>query len=104
MARFFPAELPTRVHQDPLRSAEIKVFDALRQQLSSAGAWTVFYSVAWLGRRGGADGGAARDGETDFIVAHPDHGILLIEVKGGRIGYDGAHGQWTTMDRRDARD
>lgn len=30
-------------------------------------------------------------GETDFIVLHPDHGLLVLEVKGGTIEYDPAN-------------
>ncbi|MGH2394700.1 MAG: hypothetical protein ACRDGH_14625 [Candidatus Limnocylindria bacterium] len=32
------------------------------------------------------------DGEADLVVAHPDLGVLVIEVKGGRVGRIG--GQW----------
>ncbi len=57
----------------------------------------MFYSVAWIGRF--RSDNALHDGETDFIVAHPRHGVLLIEVKGGRISYNGVQGQWNTTDR-----
>ncbi len=95
MARTFPAELTGQVIRDPKRSAEVNLFNQLRLQLGDS--WIVFYSVAWLGRF--RSDNALHDGETDFIVAHPQHGVLLIEVKGGRIDYDGARGQWTTTDR-----
>lgn len=37
--------------------------------------------------------GPARDGEIDALVVHPEHGILVIEVKDGRIERD-AFGRW----------
>jgi hypothetical protein len=95
MVKIYPEALPNRVCNDPKRSAEVQLYEALRQQLPNN--WVVFYSVAWLGRTW--DGNIPQDGETDFIVAHPKHGILLIEVKGGRISYSGAQRQWISTDR-----
>lgn len=40
-----------------------------------------------------------RDGEADFIVAHPEYGVMILEVKGGRIRFDAATSQWYSMDR-----
>src|SRR5690606_25622564 len=56
---------------------------------------TVFYSSPWLGTT--ADGREI-DGEADFVVAHPDFGMLVIEVKGGAVSRDGSTGQWRTRD------
>lgn len=44
MVKIFPEELPNRVRKDPKKRAEIKLYDALRQQLK--GNWHVYYSVA----------------------------------------------------------
>lgn len=95
MVRIYPEELPNTTRKDPKKRAEIKLYDALRQQLQ--GNWQIFYNVAWLGRT--SDEGIPRDGETDFIVTHPDYGILLIEVKGGNISYEGSRRQWISTDR-----
>jgi len=95
MPHLYPAQLPNRVRQDTKRSAEVKFYENLRLQLDQR--WIVFYSVAWLGLNG--NGSPPRDGEIDFLVAHPEHGILLIEVKGGRIHYDNERAQWITTDR-----
>lgn len=95
MAKFYPQELSNKMRCDPQRAGEVKIYDALRQHLH--GSWTVFYSVAWLGKTATED--VPRDGEVDFIVAHPEHGVLLIEVKGGRIRYDGTRRQWISTDR-----
>lgn len=95
MAKIYPEALSNHVRNDPPKRAEVKLYDALSQQLG--GSWVIFYHVAWLGRTTAT--GAPRDGETDFIIAHPDYGILLIEVKGGTISYQGSQQQWLTRDR-----
>lgn len=97
MGKMYPQTLTNEVRNDPSKRAEVKLYDALAQQLGND--WVVFYHVAWLGRTRST--GAPRDGETDFIVAHPGYGILLIEVKGGRIRYEGAQRQWISRDRND---
>lgn len=89
-----PEELPNRVRTEPRRSAEVKMYDALRMQLGSG--WSIFYSVGWLAH--GLNG--ARDGEADFVLAHPAKGVLLVEVKGGRIRYDASARQWISQDRQ----
>jgi len=48
--------------------------------------------VAWLGRTAVHRG--LRDGEADLVVAHPELGFLVIEVKSGRISRDAA-GRWS---------
>jgi hypothetical protein len=92
MAKIYPEHVPESVLTDPKRQAERRVYDCL----SSLGApFVVFYSVAWQSRRDGR----ARDGEADFVIAHPEVGILVIEVKGGGIAYNAQAGEWTTTDR-----
>jgi hypothetical protein len=91
----YPEALPLSVRQDPKLSAEVRFYDALRRQMPAG--WLVFYDVAWLGRT--RPSGGQRDGQIDFIVAHPNHGILLIEVKGGDISYDGRLRRWISRDR-----
>jgi hypothetical protein len=92
MTKLYPEHLPESVINDPKRQAERKVFDAL----SKLGAPFVgFYSVAWQSRRDGR----ASDGEADFVIAHPELGILVIEVKGGGIAFNAETGEWTTTDR-----
>ena len=39
------------------------------------------------------------EGEADFLVLHPDLGMLVLEVKGGRIAFDGRTGAWTSTAR-----
>jgi hypothetical protein len=93
--QIFPEELPQHVRQEPKLSAEVRFYDQLRQQMGAG--WVVFYDVAWLALV--HPNGAPRDGQVDFIAAHPSKGILLIEIKGGRIRFDGPRRQWISSDR-----
>jgi len=74
--------------------AEAKVYRSLRDKLPED--YVVFFQVGWILRR---EEEQARDGETDFLVCHPDHGFLCIEVKGGGIGFDATVGEWFSVDR-----
>ena len=79
---------PRTLLEDDLKSrAEGKVFDALEERLG--GDWEVFHSVGWVVRdkEQGSD-----DGEIDFVIAHPERGVLCLEVKGG--GIECKHGEW----------
>ena len=89
----YPEELSREVRQDPKRSAEIPFYDALRDQLGFG--WVAFYDVAWFGKRRKG----ITDGQCDFVVAHPKHGILLIELKGGQISYDASRRTWISRNR-----
>jgi hypothetical protein len=57
----------------------------------------VFHSVAWQASRAGRQG----DGEADFILLHEQHGLLILEVKGGRVVVE--DGRWFSIDRNDIR-
>lgn len=92
MVKIYPERLPESILSDPKRNAEKKVFEALSRLGSS---FVVFYSVAWQARKDGY----TRDGEADFVISHPDYGVLVLEVKGGGVAYDATTGQWTTTDR-----
>lgn len=54
--------------------------------------WTIIHSVAWQGPRRERQG----DGEADFVLIHPEHGIIVLEIKGGNIKLEA--GRWTTTD------
>lgn len=94
MAKMWPERLPLEVRNTPFRKAEISVFDALEGVLEDD--FVVFYSRPWLGED---RFGNERDGECDFLIAHPRFGILAIEVKGGGIAYDPSGSQWVSTDR-----
>lgn len=93
-ARMWPAILPRQIRENSLRAAEVKVYDLLSTKLDSG--WTVFYSRPWLGL---TPSGEERDGECDFVVMHPAHGYIAIEVKGGGISYDPKTDEWLSRDR-----
>lgn len=84
MAQMYPRTL---FEPDLKSKAEGKAFDALAEGLGDE--WEVFHSAAWVvrDRNEGSD-----DGEIDFVIAHPEHGILCLEVKGG--GIECRHGAW----------
>lgn len=71
--------------------AETKSFEALRDQLSDE--WEVFHSAGMI-IRDGAEG--ARDDECDFVLCHPEQGIISLEVKGG--GIESRFGEWFRTD------
>ena len=94
MAVLWPKKLPRSVLDDPRRKAEVRVYDRLAEVLDDS--FHVFYSSPWLG----TDRlGNEKDGECDFLITHPEHGILAIEVKGGReISFDPEDSQWRSTD------
>lgn len=58
------------------------VYRLLKEQLSDD--FTVVHSLPWLSTAAREiEGGKAVTGEIDFLVIHPLHGVLAIEVKGG---------------------
>jgi hypothetical protein len=94
MAIMWPRELPTWVAQDPRRSSEIQVFNKLKALLTDE--WSVYYSRPWWGL---SYSGGELDGEADFVLAHPQFGVLFIEVKGGQVIYEPTTSKWTSRDR-----
>lgn len=94
MAVLWPKKIPRSVLDDPRRKAEVRVYNRLAEVLDDS--FHVFYSSPWLG----TDRlGNEKDGECDFLIAHPEHGILTIEVKGGReISFDPGDSQWRSTD------
>ena len=40
-----------------------------------------------------------REGEADLLLLHPELGMLVLEVKGGRVAFDGRAGTWTSTGR-----
>ena len=75
-------------------AAEANTYRAFRDQLSDD--WHVYHSITWIMRR---EADEARDGEIDFVVCHPDHGYITIEVKGGGVGFDAHSGEWYSISR-----
>ncbi len=85
MARCFPDRPPAGTPE-----SERIVFAALARLPDP---WRVIHSVAWQSAADGTSG----DGEADFVLVHPDHGLLVVEVKGGGISVEA--GRWFSHGR-----
>ena len=87
MARFYPAFVGD-FHGSEGERLAYRALESLGDD------YTVFHSYCWLG-----DGArTAPQGEADFVVLHPQRGILAIEVKAGGIAYE--DGAWQQTNRR----
>lgn len=84
MARTFPDDLPAAP------ASERVVFAALKARLPTP--WQVWHGVAYSAAQTG------EEGEADFVAAHPAHGLVVIEVKGGQLTC--REGQWFQDGRR----
>ncbi len=85
--------LPQRLRLETKSDAERRLYHTLQRSLPDD--FVVFHSVRWLTQDPQS---GPQEGETDFIIAHPTLGILVLEVKGGCIRYDGALAQWYSND------
>lgn len=72
-------------------SAERRLYEGFLEQLDEA--FVVYHSVDWV--LAGRDGPI--QGEADFVIAHPEHGLLVLEAKGGSLSYDPATRTWTQV-------
>ncbi len=77
---------------------EVKFYDACKAALDAN--YHVFHSVAWIAHTAR---GEAKDGEADFVICHPDRGILVVEIKGGGVRADFRTGRWTSIDQHGVR-
>ncbi|MCL1599812.1 MAG: NERD domain-containing protein, partial [Actinomycetia bacterium] len=82
MATMYPPRMP-----GDASPSERPVYGALEKLPDP---WRVFHSVAWQSLRNGRQG----DGEADFVLIHPSHGLIVIEAKGGSIQI--TDGEWFT--------
>lgn len=97
MARVFPTPLPDSVRKQPGRQAEAKLYDAIAKLPDP---YVAYYSVSWIDR---VPRGVSQDAEADFVIIHPDRGILIVEAKGGGIARDSATGDWFTINHKGQR-
>lgn len=96
MARMFPDRIPAQYRDEPARDAECAVYEALIAALSDE--YAVFGWAAWVSKKPSS---GAHNNEADFVIAHPEHGVLVLEVKGGVIGHDAVTGTWTSTSMND---
>lgn len=94
MAKMYPQPLPSDILDNPYREAEVEVYDRLLRQLPDE--YVCYYSRPWLGLH---PNGEEKDGEADFVVAHPAMGFLTIEVKGGTVRREEVTERWTSTNR-----
>lgn len=87
MAQMYPVQLDPATKS----AAERRLYGLFQQQLGHG--YHIFHSVKWIARD---REGNPRDGEADFILAHPEQGILVIEVKGGGIQHNPTTRMWMT--------
>jgi hypothetical protein len=90
MATCFPPSAVARSES----GAELRLLAALEAQLPED--FTVLHSVAWISKPGPS---GPRDGESDLLIVHPRLGLLVIEVKGGRVTLDYREQKWISIDR-----
>lgn len=64
-----------------VHGSERDVYVALRDQLPDE--YRVIHSLPWLRPLRDDPGAPLNEGEADFVIFHPEHGMLVLEVKGG---------------------
>ena len=74
-----------------MSTGEDRLVAALTRSLEQP-PWAIYSNVAWLEKRPGSE---PADGEADVVVAHPDLGVMVVEVKGGKVQRVG--GRWESI-------
>jgi hypothetical protein len=77
-------------------SAERRLYEGFLSQL--ADDYVVYHSVEWV-LAPEETGGKLIQGECDFLIAHPEDGLLVLEAKAGGITYDRASRRWRQLGR-----
>ncbi|MBZ0317130.1 MAG: NERD domain-containing protein [Anaerolineae bacterium] len=73
---------------DSTSDAELQLYEELEALTDE---FEIFHSVKWFAK------GQGTVGEADFLIAHPQRGVLVLEVKGGLIHIE--KGEWYTTSR-----
>ena len=90
LSGIYPKVIPDEIARAYNRKPEIDVYNALSVGLGKE--FYIFYNCDWYDPTKEVKG--SRDGEADFIVAHPSLGFICLEVKGGDVGRDAETRQW----------
>lgn len=96
MARMYPDTRTTRVIF--ASRAEEDFYNVCQEGLGDN--WKVYYSCTLSTIDGQA---GLKDNEIDFVVYHPRFGVLVIEVKGGRIQHSADTGKYYSINRHNER-
>lgn len=83
MARMIPKKLSPTTKSN----AEKTLFQIFEKNLSDD--YVVFHGVWWQDIKY-----IVQDREADFIIIHPDRGIIILEAKAGQITYDPVNMAW----------
>lgn len=88
---------PPTVSPHTQSDAERRLFTEFSRQLPDE--YTVMHGVGWLTRLRRRD----EVGEADFVIVHPRRGVIVLEVKGGRIDGAWSSDDWVSTDRNGVR-
>jgi hypothetical protein len=91
MASMYPERLPKHLSND----AERRLFQQLKESLSTD------YTVIWHAHVALTMTGKHENSEQaviDFLLIHPQRGMLALAVKSGVVGYDEQNNAWYTVD------
>jgi hypothetical protein len=103
MATMYPSlddsEIKSLFDSGDIKSkAEVQLYKAFRDKLPQN--IHIFFEVTWILRNSNSK---ASDGETDFLIFHPDYGYICLEVKGGGIEYDANKATWYSINSHQER-
>ncbi len=90
MALMIPSEVP----DSGTSRAEREVFEVMRDGLDDR--FTVFHSFKSVSRN---REDKLLDSEIDFLLLTQERGLLVVEVKGGPVAFDGQRGRWYQGDK-----
>ncbi len=80
--------IPATYNSSTTSYAENTMYRCLQNHLDED--WTVIHSLPWLDE----SRFHLKQGECDFLILHPKHGMLVVEVKSGTPHYDGKSQNW----------
>lgn len=84
MAICYPATFPLDVESSTRRHGETILYSSFKKHLPDC--FSVYYSRPWRYINPGSDGRIRFvSGEVDFVVIHPEYGLVFVECKGGKI-------------------
>ena len=90
--------IPSRFDESTSSAAERLLYYRLQNHLEND--WTVIHSLPWLNEKRIQ----IQQGECDFLLLHPKHGMLVLEVKSGTPHYNGSSGKWSYDDGKPITD